>query len=173
MATSDLLRNLDALVGDEGQVVTYKWAARQFGISSNLAKQLLYAHVKQSGGAVAAVYMLSGWTADEQRRHVVRLVGGGEEALRAARANLAEVTGEHVYSVQPAAAAAAGVGVGVGVHSDYNMLCAVGAKQAQALFDASPDTPNALRDNRGSAVSCAQVKRTAGPSRRVAAKPSA
>ena len=62
---------------------------------------------------------------------------------------MALVTGEHVYSIQPAAPAAM---------SDYNVLCAEGAKQSQTLFDAPPDTPNALRDNRGrGAYSCPPV----------------
>jgi hypothetical protein len=39
MATAELLKKLDALVADEGQAVTYKWASRHFNISSNLAKQ--------------------------------------------------------------------------------------------------------------------------------------
>ena len=39
MATAELLKKLDGLVGDEGQAVTYKWASRHFNISSNLAKQ--------------------------------------------------------------------------------------------------------------------------------------
>ena len=38
------------------------------------------------------------------------------------------------------------------------------------MFDAAPDTPNALRDNRHSAVACAQVKRAPGAARRVSAK---
>jgi|AntAceMinimDraft_12_1070368.scaffolds.fasta_scaffold101679_1 hypothetical protein len=62
--------------------------------------------------------MLSGWTNDEERRHVVRLVAGGD-ALSAARGALAEVTGEHVYSVQK------GGGGSSAADADHlNALCA-------------------------------------------------
>jgi len=57
-------------------------------------RRLLHAHVKQSSGS-SAVYMLSGWTKDAERRHVVRLVAGGETALTTAKDALAEARTEY------------------------------------------------------------------------------
>ena len=120
-------------------------------------RRLLFAHLKKRGSA--ATYMLSGWTKGTERRHVVRLVAGDDAALATARAALAEVTGEHVYSVQSTPI----------VHAEHlNALCAESAKQVDAMFDAPPGTPNALRDHRHSAVSCPLVKRHDGPGRRKA-----
>lgn len=50
---------------------------------------------------VKATYLLSGWTSQEPRRHVVHLVA--PEQLSMARQALQPVTSMHVYSVQPSA----------------------------------------------------------------------
>ena len=57
-------------------------------------RRILYAHVKQRGAS--ATYMLSGWTKDAERRHVVRLVAGGDAALATAKSALAEGGGAQV-----------------------------------------------------------------------------
>ena len=105
------------------QVVTYKWLARHCAISASLAKQLLFAFAEAHHGKVAATYFLSGWTkpvtdasssggggdgADGNviagggggRRHIAQLVDAARLDNR--KAELAEVTSLHVYSVQPA-----------------------------------------------------------------------
>ena len=154
---------LDALLEEPGATVTYKFLARHLDISANLAKKLLFAHVSRSSGASVATHVVSGWVkSGDVRTHVVRLARGVDGEVEAARKAMDEVTGEHVYSVSNAS-------------SDHPALTAVPAssvKQTDELFDAPPETPNALRDNRHSAVACALVKRAEGPARRVTEKPS-
>ena len=154
---------LDALLEEPGATVTYKFLARHLDISANLAKKLLFAHVSRSSGASVATHVVSGWVkSGDVRAHVVRLARGVDGEVEAARKAMDEVTGEHVYSVSKAS-------------SDHPALTAVPAssvKQTDELFDAPPETPNALRDNRHSAVACALVKRAEGPARRVTKKPS-
>jgi DNA polymerase subunit Cdc27 len=115
----------DRCRGDTGsalsvQVVTYKWLARHCAISASLAKQLLFAFAEAHRGKIAATYFLSGWTkpvADAScsgsggadgcgtagggsgRRHIAQLVDAAR--LEDRKAELAEVTSLHVYSVQP------------------------------------------------------------------------
>ena len=157
------LSALDALLEEPGATVTYKFLARHLDISANLAKKLLFAHVSRSSGASVATHVVSGWVkSGDVRAHVVRLARGVDGEVEAARKAMDEVTGEHVYSVSKAS-------------SDHPALTAVPAssvKQTDELFDAPPETPNALRDNRHSAVACALVKRAEGPARRVTEKPS-
>ena len=141
------LSALDALLEEPGATVTYKFLARHLDISANLAKKLLFAHVSRSSGASVATHVVSGWVkSGDVRAHVVRLARGVDGEVEAARKAMDEVTGEHVYSVSKAS-------------SDHPALTAVPAssvKQTDELFDAPPETPNALRDNRHSAVACAR-----------------
>ena len=157
---------------EEGKTVTYKWVAREFDVSVNHAKRLLFEHARKNDSVLVATHVVSGWTsaagddgAGVTRTQVVRLVEGAE-ALAAAKAELDDVTGEHVYSVRPVDAKDAAVG-----GDAAKSLPPACVAQTDAMFDASPSTPNALRDNRHSAVRCASAKRDDGPARRVSAKP--
>jgi DNA polymerase delta subunit 3 len=170
--TDALMTRLTTATTEEGKTVTYKWVAREFDVPVNHAKRLLFAHASKNDSVLVATHVVSGWTsvaggddgAGITRTQVVRLVEGAE-ALAAAKAALDEVTGEHVYSVRPVDAKDATVG------GDSKSLPPACVAQTDAMFDASPSTPNALRDNRHSAVRCASAKRDDGPARRVAAKP--
>jgi hypothetical protein len=42
-----LLDDLDRYVVDEQKLVTYSWVSRQFSVSSNVAKRLLYQYSKK------------------------------------------------------------------------------------------------------------------------------
>ena len=152
---------IDALLEEPGAAVTYKFLARHLDVSANLAKKLLFAHVARSAGASVATHVVSGWVkSGDTRAHVVRLARGVDGEVEAARKAMDEVTGEHVYSVAKA----------TGSSEDHPVLASVppaSTKQTDELFDAPPETPNALRDNRHSAVACALVKRAEGPARRV------
>lgn len=157
---------------EEGKTVTYKWVAREFDVSADHAKRLLFEHARNNDSVLVATHVVSGWTstagddgAGVTRTQVVRLVEGAE-ALAAAKAALDGVTGEHVYSVRPVDAKDAAVG-----GDAAKSLPPACVAQTDAMFDASPSTPNALRDNRHSAVRCASAKRDDGPARRVSAKP--
>jgi len=170
--TDALMTRLTTATTEEGKTVTYKWVAREFDVPVNHAKRLLFAHASKNDSVLVATHVVSGWTsvaggddgAGITRTQVVRLVEGAE-ALAAAKAALDEVTGEHVYSVRPVDAKDATVG------GDSKSLPPACVAQTDAMFDASPSTPNALRDNRHSAVRCASAKRDDGPARRVTAKP--
>ena len=167
-----MMTRLTTATTEEGKTVTYKWVAREFDVPVNHAKRLLFAHASKNDSVLVATHVVSGWTsvaggddgASITRTQVVRLVEGAE-ALAAAKAALDEVTGEHVYSVRPVDAKDATVG------GDSKSLPPACVAQTDAMFDASPSTPNALRDNRHSAVRCASAKRDDGPARRVTAKP--
>ena len=171
--TDVLMARLATATTEEGKTVTYKWVARELDVSVNHAKRLLFAHSRKNDSVLVATHVVSGWTSvaggDEgagvTRTQVIRLVEGAD-ALAAAKAALDEVTGEHVYSVRPVDANEATVGGDAG-----KSLPPACIAQTDAMFDASPSTPNALRDNRHSAVSCASAKRDDGPARRVTAKP--
>ena len=171
--TDVLLARLATATTEEGKTVTYKWVARELDVSVNHAKRLLFAHSRKNDSVLVATHVVSGWTSvaggDEgagvTRTQVIRLVEGAD-ALAAAKAALDEVTGEHVYSVRPVDANEATVGGDAG-----KSLPPACIAQTDAMFDASPSTPNALRDNRHSAVRCASAKRDDGPARRVIAKP--
>ena len=162
MTTAEHMQKLEAAVREEGKPVTYKWVARELDVSVNHAKRLLFALANKGG--CEAVHVVAGWSgAGAERKRVVRLVSGGADAIEAAKAALDEVTSEHVHSVR-ASGGDATTDLAVAAHEEA-------ARQTDAMFDAAPDTPNALRDNRHSAVACAQVKRAAGAARRVSAMP--
>ena len=170
--TDALMTRLATATTEEGKTVTYKWVAREFDVSVNHAKRLLFEHARNNDSVLVATHVVSGWTstagddgAGVTRTQVVRLVEGAE-ALAAAKAALDGVTGEHVYSVRPVDAKDAAVG-----GDAAKSLPPACVAQTDAMFDASPSTPNALRDNRHSAVRCASAKRDDGPARRVSAKP--
>jgi DNA polymerase delta subunit 3 len=170
--TDALMTRLATATTEEGKTVTYKWVAREFDVSADHAKRLLFEHARNNDSVLVATHVVSGWTstagddgAGVTRTQVVRLVEGAE-ALAAAKAALDGVTGEHVYSVRPVDAKDAAVG-----GDAAKSLPPACVAQTDAMFDASPSTPNALRDNRHSAVRCASAKRDDGPARRVSAKP--
>lgn len=77
--------------------MSFKWLARQYDLSADLAKQLLFSFVEQHGPKVSAIYLLAGWT--KQGSHIVQLVG--QKGLQNRRAGLKSETSLHVYSIQP------------------------------------------------------------------------
>lgn len=81
------------------QVISYKWLARHFDLSCNVAKQALFAFLEKHRGKVKATYLLAGWTTGEPPQHVVQLVDS--EQLTTSRSALDPVTSMHVYSLQP------------------------------------------------------------------------
>ena len=112
LASSVYLENLEDFVHDQGLVVTYKWLSRQLGVPVNLAKQMLYAYHAASTtnagakgdagspeGGCTASYFLGGRLADGSGI-AFRVVP--EAGLETARSAFAEVTTEHVYSLQAA-----------------------------------------------------------------------
>ena len=147
---------------DAGQVVTYKWLARELDVPVNHAKRLLFQHARTCNGVVAT-HCISGWCA-AKRSHVISIVMG-EANVALAKQTLSEVTGEHVYSVVRVDAKGAGVdGTETGTTKSRTLPESY-VTQTDAFFDASPNTPNALRDNRHSPIVCALARRNDGPNR--------
>ena len=82
------------------QIVSFKWLARDYGISATAAKQHLQTFAKQHSKTVRVTYLLAGLTPEDPPRHVVQLVNQGQ--LKERRAALDSETSLHIYSVQPA-----------------------------------------------------------------------
>ncbi|KXZ43981.1 hypothetical protein GPECTOR_76g803 [Gonium pectorale] len=102
MSVDDLpaiLQELDSFVHDELKVLSYKWVARHYSISANLAKRILFQYVEQQRDKVRAVFLVSGWDKQEPPGHVHQLVEASQ--LQVYKESLVDVTGLHVYSVAP------------------------------------------------------------------------
>ncbi|KAJ0101027.1 hypothetical protein Patl1_04900 [Pistacia atlantica] len=130
--TLGILDEIQALVSDHLQVVSYKWLSRNFLVSSNTAKRLLEEFVEKHGSGLEVVYALSGWLKSSPPSYNIRLVSGPK---------LAEVKQEfdgncsvQVYSVQAS------------IPKDPAALWNAEFVQAEELFK-QPSLDNCLRDN--------------------------
>ena len=82
----------DAAVMGEGKHVTYKWLARELGVSANLAKRLLFQRAEAGGCDVT--HLVCGWRgAGAERVRVVRLDIVG---VRADIADMREGEADHL-----------------------------------------------------------------------------
>jgi DNA polymerase delta subunit 3 len=78
-SVSGILSDLEDIVSDQLQVVTYKWLGRRFNVPYDTAKRILFQFLTKHGQKVKATFLLSGWAAVEdggEARHVIRLVEG-------------------------------------------------------------------------------------------------
>ncbi|KAL2472721.1 DNA-directed DNA polymerase [Forsythia ovata] len=146
--TLGILDEIQALVSDKLQVVSYKWLSRNFLVSSNSAKRLLQEFVEKHGNGLEVVYSLSGWLKDNPSAYHIRLVS---------KHNLAEAKQEfdgscsvQVYSVQAC------------IPKDPAVLWNAEFVQAEDLSRQPLTVDNCLRDNRFCGVSNSFVKRNAG-----------
>ncbi|KAL1920265.1 uncharacterized protein VTP21DRAFT_1411 [Calcarisporiella thermophila] len=96
MVKSNHLDELSVLVEQEKKTVTYRWLSRHFDIDVRAAKELL-SEYKQNN-KVHALYCVCGWLKGANS-HSVYVVA--EEELEDVRKEFKEITGEHVYSVEP------------------------------------------------------------------------
>lgn len=151
---SGILDQVQSLVIDASQVVSYKWLSRNFSVSSNVAKRILQEFAKQNeGNKVEVVYAVSGWSKSEPSTYTVQLVPKAK--LQDALLGLDGSASHHVYSVQPC------------LTKDPAQLFSAEFVQAQELFMQPRDIDNCLRDNRFSSVSYSLVIRNAGGSKPV------
>ncbi|KAF9587752.1 hypothetical protein IFM89_004729 [Coptis chinensis] len=134
IGTLNILGEIQYLVSDQLQVVSYKWLSRNFSVSSNEAKRILMEFVEQNGSGLEIVYTVSGWLKDSDPVYHVRLVSG---------VKLAEVKKKfegncslQVYSVQPC------------IPKDPAALWNSEFVQAEELFNQPSTIDNCLRDNR-------------------------
>lgn len=141
----DILKDIESLVTEELQVVSFKWLCRHYDIPAATAKQLLFNFVEQNNSQVNATYLLAGWSKQDDSRHIVQLVG--QKALQSKRTCLKTETSLHVYSVQPSQP------------KDPAELWNTDSLQAKQLFEAllNQQASNCLSDNRHSAIRCSEV----------------
>ncbi|XP_044505545.1 uncharacterized protein LOC123225549 [Mangifera indica] len=74
--TLGILDEIQALVSDHLQVVSYKWLSRKFLVSSNTAKRLLEEFVEKHGSGLEVVYALCGWLKSSPPSYKIKLVSG-------------------------------------------------------------------------------------------------
>jgi DNA polymerase delta subunit 3 len=148
MADSDsaaqIINQLNALVFDHSQVVSYKWLSRNFSVSSNIAKRLLQEFVERHGDGLEIIYAISGWSKVEPGCYSVQLVPKAK--LEEAKADIRD-SSVCIYSVQSC------------LPKDPAQLWSAEFVQAEELFNQPSGANNCLRDNRFSAVSYSLMKR--------------
>ncbi|XP_020587716.1 LOW QUALITY PROTEIN: DNA polymerase delta subunit 3 [Phalaenopsis equestris] len=141
----EILGQIEVLVIDKLQVVSYKWLSRNFSISSNQAKKLLQEFVDKHDTKVEVLYSLAGWSKSNHETYCVKLASGQK---------LAEVIKEfdgncsvEVYSIQSC------------LPKDLAVLWNAEFVQAEELFNQPSAVENSLRDNRFGGISNGFVKR--------------
>ena len=142
------LRQMEAAVVEERQIVSFKWVAREFEVNARKARSLLEDLAKgKLSDKLRRIHLVCGWTKAPKRSHVVQLVP--EEKLAETEEALERVTSRSIYSVQPCAL------------KDPGALWSAEYTQVDALFSEPADCANSLRDNRMSDVTCKEVRREA------------
>ncbi|XP_043699151.1 uncharacterized protein LOC122649952 isoform X2 [Telopea speciosissima] len=143
----DILSEIQVLVSDKLQVVSYKWLSRNFTVSSNDAKRLLLEFVEKHGSGMEVVYTLSGWLKNDPPVYHIRLVSGLK--LAEMKKEFEDNCSVQVYSLQAC------------IPKDPAVLWNAEFVQAEDLFNQPSTVDNCLRDNRFCGVSNSFVKRNA------------
>lgn len=152
--TLGLLDEIQSLVSDTLQVVSYKWLSRNYLLSSNAAKRLLWEFVEKHGGSgsgggsgleLEVVYTLSGWLKNDSSNYHITLVSSPK--LSEAKQEFDGNCSVQVYSVQAS------------VPKDPAALWNPEFVQAEELFKQSFKVDNCFRDNRFCGISNSFVKR--------------
>ncbi|XP_055809030.1 uncharacterized protein LOC129877538 isoform X1 [Solanum dulcamara] len=143
--TLGIVDEIQALVSDKLQVVSYKWLSRNFLVSSNSAKRLLQEFVEKHGNGLEVVYSLSGWLKDSPSTYHIRLVSSAN--LTEAKKEFSDDCSVQVYSVQAC------------IPKDPVALWNSEFVQAEELFRQPLSVDNCLLDNRFCGVSNPFIKR--------------
>lgn len=143
--TLGILDEIQSLVSDKLQVVSYKWLSKNFLLSSDAAKRLLQKFVEKHGNDVEVVYSLSGWLKNNPSAHHVELVSSPK--LAEVKQELYENCSVQVYSVQAC------------IPKDAATLWNAEFVQSQELFTQPLSVNNGFWDNRFSRVLNSCVKR--------------
>nr|XP_011460802.1 PREDICTED: uncharacterized protein LOC105350465 [Fragaria vesca subsp. vesca] len=136
--TQGILQDIETLVSDQLQVVSYKWLSRNYLVSSNDAKRLLQEFVENHGNGLEVVYILSGQLKNNPVSYHVRLVSGTQ--LAEAKEEFDGNFSVGVYSVQPS------------IPKDPATIWNAEFVQAEELHTQAPTVENCLRDNRFCAI---------------------
>ncbi|KAF5730747.1 DNA polymerase delta subunit 3 [Tripterygium wilfordii] len=145
METLGILEEIQTLVSDKLQVVSYKWLSRNYLVSSNAAKRLLQEFVEKNGNGFEVVYTLAGWLKSTPPSYHIRLVSGTK--LEEAKHDFDGTCSILVYSVQAC------------IPKDPAALWNAEFVQAEELFKQPVSVDNCLRDNRFCGVINSCVKR--------------
>ncbi|KAM3287092.1 nucleolin 1 isoform X1 [Capsicum chacoense] len=146
--TLGIVDEIQALVSDKLQVVSYKWLSRNFLVSSNSAKSLLQEFVEKHGNGLEVVYSLSGWLKDSPSTYHIRLVSSAN--LAEAKKEFSDNCSVQVYSVQSC------------IPKDPVALWNAEFVQAEELLRQPPSVDNCLLDNRFCGISNPFIKRNGG-----------
>lgn len=141
----DILPQIQALVCDKLQVVSYKWLSRNFSVSSNHAKRLLQEFVDKFGHELEVIYQLSGWLKSNPQTYHVKLASSLK--LAEMKQEFKDNCSVQVYSVQAC------------IPEDLVLLWNAEFVQAEELFSQPVTEENCLRDNRFCSISTSFVKR--------------
>ncbi|KAJ0231851.1 DNA polymerase delta subunit 3 [Hirschfeldia incana] len=133
--TLNILDELESLVTDQLQVVSYKWLSRNFSRSSKTAKSLLKDFVEKNGKDLEVVYIVSGWLKNTPSNHCTRLISSSKLSVS-------------IYSVQAS------------IPTEPAAIWSSEFVQAEELFMQPSATDNCLRDNRFCGISNSFVKRS-------------
>ncbi|PIN25487.1 hypothetical protein CDL12_01776 [Handroanthus impetiginosus] len=146
--TLGILDEIQSIVSDRLQVVSYKWLSRNFLVSSNAAKRLLQDFVEKYGNGLEVIYSLSGWLKNDPSTYHIKLVS--KHSLSDAKQEFDGNCSVQIYSVQAC------------LPKDPATLWNHEFVQAEDLFKQPLTVDNCLRDNRFCGVSNSFVKRTVG-----------
>ncbi|MCD7448901.1 hypothetical protein HAX54_046995 [Datura stramonium] len=146
--TLGIVDEIQTLVSDKLQVVSYKWLSRNFLVSSDSAKRLLQEFVEKHGNGLEVVYSLSGWLKDSPSTYHIKLVSSAN--LAEAKKEFSDNCSVQVYSVQAC------------IPKDPVALWNAEFVQAEELFRQSLSVDNCLLDNRFCGVSNPFIKRNGG-----------
>lgn len=141
----EILGQIEVLVTDKLEVVSYKWLSRNFSVTSNHAKRLLQKFVDKYEDKVEVLYSLSGWLKNCSEKYCIRLASGHklEEAMMEFDGNCSI----EVYSIQSC------------IPKDLAVLWNAEFVQAEELFNQPSTVENCLRNNRFGGISNPFVKR--------------
>ncbi|CAJ1957609.1 unnamed protein product [Sphenostylis stenocarpa] len=151
------INEIQSLVSDKLQVVSYKWLSRNYMVSSDEAKRVLQEFVQKNEGELEVVYALSGWLKSNDRSYHVRLVTGPK--LAEAQKEFDGDCSVQVYSVQAS------------IPKDPALLWNAEFIQAEELFKQPSSDDNCLRDNRFCGISNSFVRRNVDASTVFSAAP--
>ncbi|XP_015866301.2 uncharacterized protein LOC107403900 [Ziziphus jujuba] len=143
--TLGILQDIQSLVSDQLQVVSYKWLSRNYLVSSSTAMRLLKEFVEKHENGFEVVYLLSGWLKSNPPIYHRKLVSGSK--LPEAKQEFNESCSVQVYSVQAC------------IPKDPAVLWNAEFLQAEELFKQPSTVDNCLRDNRFCGISNSFVKR--------------
>ncbi|CAH2067832.1 unnamed protein product [Thlaspi arvense] len=144
--TLNILDEIESLVSDQLQVVSYKWLSRNFSLSSKTAKRLLKDFVdKHEKKGLEVVYTVSGWLKKRPSDYHTKLVSSSK--LQEVEKEFNGTYFTHIYSVQAS------------IPMDPAAIWNAEFVQAEELFKQPSATDNCLRDNRFCGISNCFVKR--------------